>query len=141
MSRPADLLIVDDNPAHEYLTRVLMGELGFSHRCHYVSNGNSALDFLYRRPPFELAPRPRLIMLDLNMPGLSGCEVLHQIKTDCALRSIPVIILSTSEHPDDIESCYTEHANAYVHKPQDLEGNIRLLREIDSFWLGTVRLP
>jgi CheY-like chemotaxis protein len=141
MSRAFDLLVVDDNPDQVELTGVLMTELGLPHRCHHAADGRTALDFLHRRSPFDDVPRPDLILLDLNMPGMDGCEVLRHIKSDPELRSIPVIILSTSERPADIDSCYGEYANAYIQKPSDLENSLRVLREIDRFWFGVVQLP
>jgi len=134
MGRALDLLIVDDNPGQLKLVQALLQDLGLMHRCHYAQDGPKALDFLYRRTPFEEAPRPHLILLDLNMPGMAGCEVLRLVKSDSALCSIPVIMLSTSEALKDVDACYSEHANAYVVKPRDLESNLNLLRDIDRFW-------
>ena len=141
MGRVFDLLIVDDDPGQLRLMQILLGELGLGHRCYYTSNGPKALDFLHRRAPLEEAPRPHLILLDLNMPGMNGCEVLRQIKSDPELCAIPVIILSSSQAESDVDACYREHANAYIHKPADLASNLGLLREIDRFWAECALVP
>jgi CheY-like chemotaxis protein len=141
MGRLLDLLIVDDDPAQLQVVQALLWELGLPHRCHYARSGDKALDFLNRRPPFEEVPRPNLILLDVNMPGMNGCEVLHQVKSDPQLRLIPVIMLSSSEALRDVNACYKEHANAYVNKPRDLDSALELLRDIDHFWADTVVLP
>ena len=137
MGRVFDLLIVDDDPSQLRLVEVMIHDLGLQHRCHYASSGPKALDFLMRVYPFEHAPRPHLILLDLNMPGMDGCELLHLLKSNPSLLSIPVIVLSTSYAQQDVDSCYREHANAYVKKPADYEGTFNLLRDIDRFWAGT----
>lgn len=134
MSRALDLLIVDDDPSQIRLVKSLIAELGLPHRCQYASNGSMALDYLRQKPPFTDVARPNLILLDLNMPGMDGCEVLRAIKTDPQLRTIPVIMLSSSQASQDVQACYAEHANAYIHKPSDLESNLDVLREIDRFW-------
>ena len=141
MGRTFDLLIVDDDPAQLQIIRTLLRELGLEHRCQYAASGREALDFLDHKPPFEKAIRPNLILLDLNMPGMSGCEVLRQIKSDPELRVIPVVMLSSSQAIQDIDACYREHANAYIRKPTDLESNLKLLRNIDRFWAELVVLP
>lgn len=141
MNRAFNLLIVDDDIGQVRLLEVLMKELNQPHRLHHVPDGTKALDFLYSRPPYELAPRPQLILLDLNMAGMNGCEVLREIKGDPELRAIPVIILSSSQSRTDIDACYGERANAYISKPSDLDSNLQLLREIDRFWMQTARLP
>lgn len=141
MSHVIDLLIVDDDPSQLHLTQILMRDLGLSHRCHYVSNGQDALDFLCRNSPFESAPRPDLILLDLNMPGMHGCQVLQIVKSDVRFNTIPVIVLSNSENATDITACYSQHANAYIRKPLDLESNLQILKNINEFWTRTARLP
>src|SRR3954470_19211079 len=114
-------LIVDDDLSQLHLVQALLRELNVSHECHYAANGPQALNFLNRRPPFEGAPRPDLVLLDLNMPGMDGCQVLQHLKQDPNLRSIPAIIFSSSEAPKDVNACYEEHANAFVRKPMDLD--------------------
>jgi|tagenome__1003787_1003787.scaffolds.fasta_scaffold20348797_1 CheY-like chemotaxis protein len=141
MTRTFDLLAVDDDAAQVLLLGVLLQEMDLSHRYHHCSSGAEALDFLHRRPPFENAPRPHLILLDLNMPGMSGCEVLRHVKSDPELRSIPVVMLSTSRSLDDVQACYTSHANAYIRKPTDLAGNLAMLRHLDQFWTDCEFVP
>ena len=136
-----DLLIVDDDLGQQRLFNTLLAELGLQHRCHYVLSGNMALDFLGRVAPFEDAPRPHLILLDLNLPGMNGYEVLRHIKSDLKYRAIPIVVLSSSPAVKDIDACYREYANAYVQKPTDLDGNIKLLRDIDRFWTTCALLP
>ena len=141
MSRACDLLIVDDDVAQLQLLQLLLKELGLPHHCHTVTNGADALDFLRRRPPYESAPRPHLILLDLNLPGKDGCEVLREIKSDPDLRMIPVIIFSQSTSGADVSACYIAKANAYVSKPTDLDSNIRIIEAIERFWLQNAQLP
>ncbi len=134
MGRSFDLLIVDDDTGRVSLLQTLIQDMGLSHRCHCCRNGEEALEFLYRRAPFQQAPRPDLVLLDLNMPGMDGCEVLRRIKSDDQLRSIPVVMLSSSRSERDVEACYSAHANAYIRKPMDLEGNMAVLRHLNDFW-------
>ncbi len=134
MSDALDFLIVDDDLSQLYLMESLLRDLGLQHKCHYASNGEQALDLLHRTHPFENAPRPSLILLDLNMPGMSGREVLERIKSDPQLRSIPTIVLSSSLAPKDVNACYQQHANAYIHKPMDIDETLQLLSGIDRFW-------
>lgn len=141
MGRIFDVLIVDDDPGQPKIIRTLMGELGLKHQCHYAPNGQGALDFLYRRPPFETVPRPHLILLDLHMPGMDGCEVLRQVKSDPELCSIPIVMLSSSPESRDVDACYREHANAFIEKPKDIEGHLKILREIDHFWAERALVP
>ena len=140
MRRELDVLVVEDDPAQVRLIRTLVQQLELPHRFHNVSDGVKALDFLNHRPPFEEAARPHLILLDLNMPGINGCEVLQSIKADPRYRSIPVVVLSSSESLNDIQACYDRHANAYIHKPLGLEENLRILSDLDRFWSDTVSL-
>jgi len=141
MARSFDLLIVDDDAAQVLLLGLLLQELDLSHRYHHCSSGAETLDFLHRRPPFEQAPRPHLILLDLNMPGMDGCEVLRRVKSDPELRSIPVVMLSTSRSLEDVHACYDAHANAYIKKPTDLDSNVAMLRHLDQFWTDCELVP
>ncbi len=134
MSRAFDLLIVDDDAAQVALVRNLLRELDLTHRCHHCSSGEQTLAFLRRKPPFESAPRPHLILLDLNMPGMNGGEVLRKVKSDPELSTIPVVMLSSSRALKDVDACYKAHANAYIKKPLNLDGNLNFLRHLDQFW-------
>jgi chemotaxis family two-component system response regulator Rcp1 len=136
-----DLLIVDDDLEQAKLFEVLLAELGRGHRCHHAGSGAAALRFLRLEAPHENAPRPDLIILDVNMPEQDGCDTLQTIKSDPNLRSIPVIMFSASLHETDILRCYTQHANAYVQKPVDLEAGLSVVRQIEAFWFHTVQLP
>lgn len=140
MGRILDLLIVDDDPGQPQLIRAMINELALPDRCHYASSGFMALDFLNRRAPFEQAPRPDLILLDVNMPKMNGCELLQSIKNDTGFRLIPVIMMSNSESFSDVDACYGHSANAYIRKPADLDGNLRVVRGLDRFWSDTARL-
>jgi len=134
-----DLLIVDDDVAQAYLFERLLKELGLATRCHYAAGGTQALDFLRRRHPYEKVPRPELIILDIHMPGTDGCAVLREIKGDPRLRCIPVIMFSLAA--EEFDACYLEQANACIRKPDDFDGTLRVVREIEQFWFHTVQLP
>jgi CheY-like chemotaxis protein len=106
-----------------------------------ASDGIEAMDFLHRRGAHAQSPRPDLILLDLNLPKKDGREVLEEIKTSPLLKTIPVVILTTSSSATDIDLSYQLHANCYVSKPVDLEGFLEVVRSIDGFWLSAVRFP
>lgn len=140
-TRRRDLLIVDDDAAQVLLFRYSLRELGYHHRCHHVPGGTEALDFLRRNRPYEDAPRPDLIILDVNMPGMNGCQVLAKIKSDPELSSIPVVMFSMGVSQSEINDCYAQHANAYVQKPIDFQANLSLLNDLEQFWFQIARLP
>jgi two-component system response regulator len=134
VDRSLNLLVIDDDAGEVSLLRTLLAEMRLSHKCYHCSTGAEALDYLHRKSPFEDAPRPHLILLDLDMPGMGGCEVLSRIKSDTETRSIPVVMLSSSLSNENVEACYMAHANAYIRKPTDLAGNVAMLRHLDQFW-------
>ena len=136
-----NLLIVDDDMKQAKLLEHLLAELGHNHKCFYADSGPAALEFLRRETPHENAPRPDLILLDVNMPGSNGCDTLRLIKDDPSLRCIPVIMFSASVDHLDVTRCYEQHANAYIRKPLDLEANLSLVQKIEKFWFHTARLP
>lgn len=141
-TRPlAEVLLVEDNPADVRLTREAMKEGNVDSNLHVVGDGQAALDFLRRQGSHEQAPRPDLILLDLNLPKKSGREVLAEIKKDQELRSIPVVVLSTSRADEDVAGCYQLHANCFIAKPADLDQFVDVVRRIETFWLRTVNLP
>jgi CheY-like chemotaxis protein len=140
-SKPIDILLVEDNPADVRLTQEAMHDAKVRNTLHVVSNGMEALAFLRQTGKYGEALHPDLILLDLNLPQMSGSEVLEQIKADEKLRRIPVVVLTTSPAEQDIVKSYNLHANAYVVKPVDLEQFIVVVRSIESFWLEIVRLP
>lgn len=134
--RPLNLLVIDDDPVQVTLLQKLLQDLGLPHVCEPCVSGPLALDYLMRRPPFESARRPDLILLDLDMPGMNGIEVLRRVKSEPDLLPIPIIVMSSSRAVEDIAACYQQHANAYIRKPEDLEGNLNVLRNLDQFWAG-----
>jgi CheY-like chemotaxis protein len=140
-SRPIEVLLVEDNPADVRLTEEAFKEGRVINHLNVVSDGVAAMQFLRREGQFEHAPRPDLILLDLNLPKKNGREVLQEIKSDPALRRIPVMILSTSKADQDLHKAYNLHANCYITKPVDLEQFLNVVRSIENFWFNIVTLP
>ena len=136
-----DVLLVEDDPGDVVLIREAFEFNKVRNALHTVSDGVEALDFLHRRGPYAGAPRPDLVLLDLNLPRKDGREVLEEIKADRDLRTIPVVILTTSEAEEDILRSYDLHANAYVTKPVDFDRFIEVVRLIDDFFVTVVKLP
>lgn len=139
--RPAEILLVEDNPSDVRLTIEAMREGEIITNLSVVADGEEALDYLFKRGKFEDASRPDLILLDLNLPRRDGREVLGVIKAQEELMRIPVVVLSTSASDDDIQRSYELHANCYISKPGDLDGFIDVIKQIEAFWLRVVRLP
>lgn len=136
-----EILLVEDNPGDVRLTQEALKEGEIPNNLSVVGDGEEAIAFLRKEPPYEDAPRPEIILLDLNLPRKDGREVLSEIKADEDLRSIPVVILTTSEAEQDIRRTYDLHANCYITKPVDLTEFIEVVQYIESFWLNIVRLP
>ena len=136
-----DVLLVEDDPGDVVLIREAFEFNKVRNALHTVSDGVEALDFLHRRGPYAGAPRPDLVLLDLNLPRKDGREVLEEIKADDDLRTIPVVVLTTSEAEEDILRSYDLHANAYVTKPVDFNRFIEVVRQIDEFFVTVVKLP
>lgn len=134
--RRTELLMVEDNPGDVELTREVLDGMQPSSRLHPVSSGEQALAFLRRQPPFESAPRPDLVLLDLNLPGMRGLEVLRAIRQDADLTALPVVILSSSRAEADVEAAYREHVNCFVTKPLGLDDFENVVRSIAGFWFG-----
>ena len=141
LGRPVEILLVEDNPGDVRLTIEALKEGRVRNRLSVARDGVEALAFLRRQGPHAQAPRPDLILLDLNLPRRDGREVLADIKDDTVLRRIPVVVLTTSKAEEDILRTYDLHANCYITKPVDLEQFISVVRSIDDFWLSVVRLP
>jgi CheY-like chemotaxis protein len=139
--RPVELLLVEDNPGDVRLTKEALREGKIYHNLHCVKDGVEALEFLRRDGQHATAPRPDIILLDLNLPKMDGREVLSVIKNDEQLKHIPVVVLTTSRAEEDVLRSYHLHANCYVTKPVDLEKFIQVVQEIDRFWLAVVTLP
>jgi len=135
------ILLVEDNAGDVRLTREAFKDAKVHLDLHVVNDGVEAMDFLHRREPYAGCPRPDLILLDLNLPRKDGREVLMEIKTDPLLKTIPVVILTTSGSQEDIERSYELYANCYISKPVELEGFLSVVRSIDDFWLSAVKLP
>jgi CheY-like chemotaxis protein len=140
-SRPLQVLLVEDSPADVVLAREALSDAEASSVLHVVSDGEEAMAFLRREGDHSRAPRPDLVLLDLNLPRKDGREVLAEVKADPGLRRIPVVVLSASAAADDVRSSYDHMANAYVRKPVDVECLTRVLRSIDDFWTRIVTLP
>ena len=140
-NRPVEILLVEDNPGDERLTREALKEGKVYSNLHWVKDGVDALDFLHQRGKHKDAPRPDIILLDLNLPRKDGREVLEEIKSDDVLKRIPVVVLTTSKAEEDVLRTYNLHANCYVTKPVDLEKFMVVVKSIDIFWLTVVTLP
>jgi CheY-like chemotaxis protein len=143
MSDPAeiDVLLVEDDEGDVLMTREAFEHHKLRNQLHVVPDGVEAIAFLRREGQHADAPRPGLILLDLNLPRKDGREVLEEIKSDETLRSIPVVVLTTSQAEEDILRSYNLHANAYVAKPVDFERFIDVIRQIDDFFVTVVKLP
>jgi CheY-like chemotaxis protein len=139
--RNLELLVVEDNPAEILLLEEVLAEAEVALELRVVNDGVAALEYLRRQGRYAKALRPDLIMLDLNLPGLDGRQVLREIKADPELQVIPVVILSTSQAEEDIVECYRLQANCYIVKPVSLEEFIEVIRAMETFWFKIVRLP
>ena len=141
LGKTVEILLVEDNPGDVRLTQEAFSDTKVSNHLSVVGNGEEALLFLRRQGQYASAPRPDLILLDLNLPRKSGREVLADIKVDPDLLRIPVVVMTTSEAEIDIINSYSLHANAYVTKPVDLDCFIDAVSKIEGFWLTIVKLP
>src|SRR5579862_5847901 len=136
-----EILLVEDSPGDVRLTREALREAKIKNRLNVVSDGVEAMAFLRREGAYAGVNRPDLVLLDLNLPRKSGREVPAEIKTDPALRMIPVVILTTSSDEQDIVRSYEHHANCYITKPVDLDQFLTVVNSIEDFWLSIVKLP
>ena len=141
LARPIEILLVEDNPGDVRLTEEALKEGKVYNNLHWAKDGVEALEFLQREGKHAKAPRPDIILLDLNLPKKDGREVLAVIKRDDRLKHIPVVVLTTSKADEDVLRSYELHANCYVTKPVDLEKFIVVVQSIDRFWLTVVTLP
>lgn len=135
------ILLVEDNPGDVMLVREAMLDNKIGNELHHVADGRSALDFLARKAPYESAPRPDLVLLDLNLPLLDGREVLSAIKSKPEWCEIPVVVMTSSQAEADIVASYKLKANCYVTKPLDLDQFMHVVHSIENFWFTIVRLP
>lgn len=140
-TRPIEVLLVEDNPGDVRLTREALKEGKVWNTLHVVEDGVAAMAFMRREGEYAHAPRPDLILLDLNLPRKDGREVLALLKADENLKRIPVIILTTSQAEEDILKAYNLNANCYISKPVDFEQFLKVVRSIKEFWLTIVKLP
>lgn len=140
-TRFVHILMVEDDPADADLAREVLENSKLLVDLHVVQTGEQCLDFLFHRPPYENVPRPDLILLDLNLPGMNGHEVLQTLKSEKEVRRIPVVILTSSAAERDILQTYDLGANCYVTKPVDLAQFNIIVRSIEDFWFSIVQLP
>jgi len=139
--RQIEVLLVEDDPGDVLMTKEAFDDYKVKNQLHIVNDGVEAMAFLRQEGEHSDAPRPDLVLLDLNLPRMDGREVLEAIKSDPELSSIPVVVLTTSEAEEDVLRSYSLHANAYVTKPVDFERFIAVVRQIDDFFVTVVRLP
>jgi len=138
------ILLVEDSPEDFEATERALRKAGLKNPIYRCSDGEEALDFLHRRGSYGEgadAPRPGIVLLDLNLPGTDGREVLAEIKGDPALKQIPVVVLTTSNDQRDIDACYKSGANSYIQKPVDMDGFIKAIERLHGYWLEVVILP
>ncbi len=136
-----EILLVEDNPGDVRLTKEALRDGRVKNNLHVVVDGVAALAFLRKEGEYHAAPRPDLILLDLNLPRKNGRETLAEIKSDPELRTIPVVVLTTSMDEQDVLRAYEFNANCYINKPVDLDQFLQVIRSIEDFWLTIVRLP
>jgi chemotaxis family two-component system response regulator Rcp1 len=138
---PIEILLVEDNPGDVDLTREALEGSKIKNLLHVVGNGEEAMAFLRRKGKYTHAPRPDLVLLDLNLPRMDGREVLAQIKSDDNLKRIPVVVLTSSKAEEDVLKTYNLHANCFITKPMDLLQFVKVVHVIEDFWFTIVKLP
>jgi chemotaxis family two-component system response regulator Rcp1 len=138
---PIEILLVEDSPGDVRLTQEALRDAKVGNHLSIANDGVEAMEFLRRRGKHAKAPRPDLILLDLNLPKKSGQEVLADIKADADLKTIPVVILTTSSSDEDVLRSYRLHANCYVTKPVDLDSFLKVVNSVENFWLAIVKYP
>ncbi len=140
-SKVVDILLVEDNEGDARLAIEAMRDSKIRNKLHHVSDGEEAMAFLRKEGKYEKAPRPDLVLLDLNLPKKDGRQVLAEIKNDDELKRIPVVILTVSSAEEDILKSYNLHANCFITKPIDLSQFMKVVRSVEDFWLTIVKLP
>ena len=133
-----EILLVEDNPADIRLIKEIFKDFKTQNKMHIVTNGIAAMEFLYKKGEYKNVPRPDMVLLDLNLPRKDGREVLVEIKENENLKSIPVIILTTSSAPEDISETYN-YANSFITKPANLDNFIKILKSLEDFWIDMIR--
>jgi chemotaxis family two-component system response regulator Rcp1 len=136
-----DILLVEDSPSDVFMAREAFEQAGFPVELHVVCDGAEAMDFLRRRNAYVDAPRPGMVLLDLNLPRKDGREVLAEVKTDPELKLIPVVVLTTSRAEEDIHKAYGLHANCYISKPVDFDSFVDAVKSLQRFWFSVATLP
>ncbi len=137
----AEILLIEDSEADIELTRIALGRARIANTLNVARDGEEAMKYLRRQEPYTKVRRPALILLDLNMPRMSGRQLLAEIKRDPDLRAIPVVVLTTSDAEEDIADCYALQASSYITKPVDLEQFMRVATGIEDYWFALVKLP
>jgi CheY-like chemotaxis protein len=140
-ARPISVLLVDDDPGDVLMIEEALESIGAPRAVYVVNDGEEAVAFLRQTGQFRHAPRPDVVLLDLNMPRMDGRQVLAEVKADAKLRSIPIVVLTTSQSPADIMSSYALHANAYVTKPMNLDDLTEVVHKIDYLFARIAALP
>lgn len=140
-NRHLEVLLIEDNSGDVLLTKEAFEEINFGQNLHVATDGDEAMEFLYKQGKHRNAITPDLILLDLNLPKKDGRELLREIKQNKELRMIPVIVLTTSKSQQDVKLCYDLHANCYIVKPVDFESFIEIVKFIEEFWVKMVTLP
>ena len=141
LSRPVEILMVEDNPGTVRLTQEVMRDSKVRNAMYVVDDGVEAMAFLRKQGRYASAPRPDLVLLDLNLPRKDGRETLAEMKQDEELKRIPVVVLTTSRSEDDVLRAYDLHANCYLNKPVGLEDFIKVVKSIENFWIEMATLP
>ncbi|HLF47673.1 MAG TPA: response regulator [Chitinophagaceae bacterium] len=141
MSKQIEILLVEDNEGDVVLTLEALQEAKVYNHVHVVRDGEEAIKFLKKQAPYQEAVTPDIILLDINLPKMDGKEVLTEIKKDNRLKTIPVVILTTSEAEKDISYAYHHHANCYITKPVDFSKFMEVVQSIKNFWISIVQLP
>ncbi len=139
--KTVEILLIEDNEGDILLTKKAFEKGSFNNHISVARNGREGLDFLYKVPPFQDAPTPHLILLDINMPEIDGHELLKAIKSDKKLRPIPVVILSTSNSNVDVKKAYELQASSYICKPVDFEEFANLIQQMQNYWVNLVEFP
>ena len=138
------ILLVEDSPEDVETTRRALRRSGLNNPIHVCTTGDEALDYLFRRGPYAdpaSSPRPGIVLLDLNLPGTDGRQVLEEVKNDGDVRHIPIVVLTTSNDERDVAACYRAGANSYIQKPVDLDGFMRAIERLNGYWFEVVILP
>lgn len=141
LTKPVDILVIEDNPGDTRIIKEVLSSNKIICMLHVVKDGIEAMNFLHQKKEFAAAPRPDLILLDLNLPRKDGREVLAEVKSDYSLRQIPVVVMTSSQAEEDIFRSYDLHANCYISKPLELDQFVLAVKSIEDFWFSLVRLP